>query len=94
MAFAFAVPNGRTTQVFINLRDNAETLDAQGFAPFGRVFEGMDVVDALNAEYGESAGGGIRRGKQDPLFSGGNAYLAREFPRLDFIRRAWVVEGP
>ena len=54
----------------------------------------MDVVDALNAEYGESAGGGIRRGKQDPLFSGGNAYLAREFPRLDFIRRARVVEGP
>jgi hypothetical protein len=43
----------------------AETLDAQGFAPFGRVVEGMDVVDALNAEYGESAGGGIRRGKQD-----------------------------
>lgn len=94
VAFAFAVPNGRTTQVFINLRDNSETLDAQGFAPFGRVVEGMDVVDALNAEYGESAGGGIRRGKQDPLFSGGNAYLAREFPRLDFIRRARVVEGP
>jgi cyclophilin family peptidyl-prolyl cis-trans isomerase len=94
VAFAFAVPNGRTTQVFINLQDNAETLDAQGFAPFGRVVEGMDVIDALNAEYGESAGGGIRRGKQDPLFSGGNAYLAREFPRLDFIRRARVVEGP
>ena len=76
------------------LQDNAETLDAQGFASFGRVVEGMDVVDALNAEYGESAGGGIRRGKQEPLFSGGNAYLAREFPRLDFIRRARVVEGP
>jgi peptidyl-prolyl cis-trans isomerase A (cyclophilin A) len=47
VAFAFAVPNGRTTQVFINLRDNAETLDAQGFAPFGRVVEGMDVVDRI-----------------------------------------------
>lgn len=58
-----------------------------------KTWPGMDVVDALNAEYGESARGGIRRGQQDPLFSGGNAYLAREFPRLDFIRRARVVEG-
>jgi homoserine O-acetyltransferase len=89
-AFAFAVANGRTTQVFINLKDNSETLDPQGFAPFGRVIEGMGVTDALNPEYGESAGGGIRGGKQDPLFAGGNAYLDREFPRLDRIRRARV----
>jgi cyclophilin family peptidyl-prolyl cis-trans isomerase len=92
IAFAFAVPAGRATQVFINLRDNSEALDPQGFAPFGRVIEGMDIVDALNSEYGESAGGGIRGGKQDPLFAGGNAYLAREFPRLDFIRRVRIVE--
>jgi peptidyl-prolyl cis-trans isomerase A (cyclophilin A) len=94
IAFAFAVPDGRTTQVFINLRDNSDTLDPQGFAPLGRVVEGMDVVDALNSEYGEAAGGGIRGGKQDPLFAGGNVYLARAFPRLDFIRRARVVEEP
>jgi len=56
------------------------------------VVEGMDVLDALNGEYGESAGGGIRGGKQDPLFAGGNAYLAREFPRLDYVRRA-TIEG-
>jgi cyclophilin family peptidyl-prolyl cis-trans isomerase len=93
-AFAFAVPDGRTTQVFINLRDNSDSLDRQGFAPFGEVVAGMDAVDALNAEYGESAGGGIRGGKQDPLFAGGNDYLARGFPRLDFIRRARVVEEP
>jgi homoserine O-acetyltransferase len=92
LAYAFAVSGGRTTQVFINLRDNSGTLDAQGFAPFGRVTAGMEAVDALYAEYGESAGGGIRAGRQDPLFAGGNAYLRREFPRLDFIRRARVVE--
>jgi peptidyl-prolyl cis-trans isomerase A (cyclophilin A) len=90
VAFAFAVPNGRTTQVFINLRDNSATHDKEPFVPFGRVVEGMDVADALNAEYGESSGSGIRAGRQDPLFNGGNAYLAREFPRLDYIRKATV----
>lgn len=91
VAFAFAVPGGRTTQVFINLRDNSATHDKEPFVPFGRVVEGMEVADALNAEYGESSGGGIRAGRQGPLFDGGNAYLAREFPRLDFIRSV-VVE--
>jgi len=92
VAYAFAVDNGRTTQVFINLRDNSATHDAEPFAPFGRVAEGMDVVDKLNAEYGESAGGGIRAGKQGPLFEGGADYLKRNFPRLDYIVRATVVE--
>ncbi|MCI0665009.1 MAG: peptidylprolyl isomerase [Acidobacteria bacterium] len=92
VAFAFAVPNGRTTQVFINLQDNSVTHDAEPFAPFGRIIEGMDVADALNAEYGESSGGGIRGGKQGPVFEGGNAYLERNFPRLDYIIRASIVE--
>ena len=91
VAYAFAVPDGRTTQVFINLRDNQETHDREPFVPFGRVREGMDVADALYAEYGESAGSGIRSGKQGPLFEGGNAYLTREFPRLDFVIRATVL---
>jgi len=90
VAFAFAVPNGCTTQVFINLRDNSSTHDKEPFVPFGRVVEGMDVADALNAEYGESSGSGIRAGKQDPLFGGGTAYLTREFPRLDYIRKATI----
>src|SRR6476659_7200386 len=70
VAFAFKDPNGRTTQVYISLRDNTAQ-DTQGFAPFGEVVEGMDVADALNSEYGENAGGGIRAGKQAPLFEGG-----------------------
>jgi cyclophilin family peptidyl-prolyl cis-trans isomerase len=90
VAFAFAVPNGRTTQVFINTGDNAATHDTEPFTPFGRVVAGMEHVDAINAEYGEGPGG-IRAGKQDLFFAGGNAWLMREFPKLDFIRRATIV---
>jgi cyclophilin family peptidyl-prolyl cis-trans isomerase len=92
VAFAFAVPNGRTTQVFINLRDNSPTHDKEPFVPFGRVIEGLDVCDALNADYGESSGGGIRAGKQAPLFQGGNDYLRKHFPRLDYIRVAAIEQ--
>jgi homoserine O-acetyltransferase len=91
VAFAFKEPNGRTTQVFINLKDNAETHDREPFVVFGKVVEGMDVADALYAEYGEAAGGGIRAGKQDPVFEGGNSYLEEKFPLLDYIRTAQVV---
>jgi homoserine O-acetyltransferase len=91
VAFAFAEPNGRTTQVYIALKDLSDPQDAQGFAPFGRVVEGMAVADALNSEYGESSGSGIRAGKQQPLFDGGNAYLDREFPRLDRLLHAVVM---
>jgi cyclophilin family peptidyl-prolyl cis-trans isomerase len=90
VAFAFAVPNGRTTQVFINLGDNAATHDKEPFTPFGRVVAGMGVADALNAEYGEGPGG-IRAGKQDPFFAGGNAWLLAQFPKLDYIRTARVL---
>ena len=90
VAFAFAVPNGRTTQVFINLRDNSSTHDIEPFVPFGRVVEGLEVADAFNAEYGEGLGG-IRAGKQDAGFAEGNVFFQREFPRLDVIRRATIV---
>jgi cyclophilin family peptidyl-prolyl cis-trans isomerase len=92
VAFAFAEPNARTTQVYIALKDLSDPQDAQGFAPFGRVAEGMDVADALNSEYGESSGSGIRAGKQQPLFDGGNPYLDREFPRLDRLLHAVVMQ--
>jgi len=89
VAFAFAVPNGRTTQIFFNLRDNSATHDKEPFTPFGRVVAGLELVDSVNAEYGEGPGG-IRAGKQDPYFAGGNAWLLKEFPRLDYIQRATV----
>ena len=90
VAFAFATPNGRTTQVFFNMRDNSATHDKEPFVPFGRVVRGMEVVDSFNAEYGEGPGG-IRAGKQDPYFEGGNAWLMKQFPRLDFIKTARLV---
>lgn len=90
VAYAFAVPNGRATQIFINLQDNSATHDKEPFVPFATVVDGLDVVDTLYAEYGESAGSGIRSGRQGPLFEDGNAYLAREFPRLDYIVRATI----
>ena len=92
VAFAFARPNGRTAQVFINLRDNSATHDREPFVPFGRVIAGMEIADRLNAEYGESAGGGIRGGKQESIFQEGNRYLEAHFPRLDYIKQAVVIE--
>jgi peptidyl-prolyl cis-trans isomerase A (cyclophilin A) len=83
-------PGSRTTQVFISLSDNTR-LDAMGFAPFGRVVEGMEVVARLYDGYGERA----PRGKgPDPqaIASLGDAYLKREFPKLDSIDRATLVE--
>jgi len=89
IAFAMTGENTRSTQVYINTVDNTR-LDAGGFAPFGRVQDGMDVVDRLYGLYGESAGGGLRGGKQGPLESGGTAYLNKNYPLLDFILRATI----
>jgi peptidyl-prolyl cis-trans isomerase A (cyclophilin A) len=83
-------PNSRTTQVFINYRDNSN-LDAMGFAPFGEVVEGMDVVDQLHSGYGEGAPNGSGP-SQAQIQSEGNEYLASEFPELDYIERATIVE--
>jgi peptidyl-prolyl cis-trans isomerase A (cyclophilin A) len=91
VAFANTGPGTRSTQVYINLRDNS-TLDAEpAFAPFGVVVSGMDVVEKLYAGYGETAGGGMRAGNQDALFAGGNRYLDRSFPKLDRLMRLAVV---
>ena len=90
ITFATAGPNTRTTQVFINFVDN-NRLDGMGFAPFGKVVKGMDVVDNLNGEYGEGAPAG--RGPSQPrMQSEGNAYLQQEFAKLDHIKSAKIVK--
>ncbi len=88
ITYAMAGPNTRTSQVFINFGDNA-ALDSQGFAPFGQVISGMNVVDALNAEYGEGAPRG-RGPDQGRVQMEGNAYLAKAFPRMDFVKKATI----
>jgi peptidyl-prolyl cis-trans isomerase A (cyclophilin A) len=88
VTYAMAGPNTRTSQVFINFGDNS-SLDRQGFSPFGRVISGMNVVDALNAEYGEGAPRG-RGPDQMRIQTEGNAYLQRDFGRLDFVRKATI----
>ncbi|MDQ6626695.1 MAG: peptidylprolyl isomerase, partial [Verrucomicrobiota bacterium] len=89
VSYAMTGPDARTTQLFVNLGDNSR-LDAEGFAPIGRVIAGMDVVDALYAGYGEESGGGMRGGKQERLFAEGSAFLDAEFPKLDRIIKAEI----
>ena len=92
VAYAMTGPNTRTTQIYINLVDNTQ-LDGQGFSPIGQVVEGMDVVDRLYAGYGEESGGGMRAGKQGKLFEEGNAYMDREYPKLDRLTRATLIQS-
>jgi peptidyl-prolyl cis-trans isomerase A (cyclophilin A) len=89
ITFATAGPNTRTTQVFINFADNS-MLDGQGFAPFGKVETGMNVVDALYAGYGEGAPRGAGP-DQTRLQMEGNAYLAKDFPRMDYVKKATIT---
>jgi peptidyl-prolyl cis-trans isomerase A (cyclophilin A) len=84
-----SVPNTRTTQFFINFNDNT-SLDKDGFAPFGRVTQGMDVVDKLYNSYGEGPPSG-KGPSQGRVQSEGNAYLTKEFPKLDYIKTATIV---
>ncbi len=92
VTFATAGPNTRTTQIFINFMDKNSFLDGQGFAPFGRVVDGMDVVDKLNNEYGEGAPAG-KGPNQGRLQTEGNAYLAKEYPNMDYIKKAVIIKS-
>jgi peptidyl-prolyl cis-trans isomerase A (cyclophilin A) len=90
LTFATAGRNTRTTQLFINLADNTN-LDGMGFAPFGKVVEGMDVVQQFYSGYGEGApsGNGPNQGR---ITNEGKAYLDKSFPLLDSIKTAVVVQ--
>jgi len=89
IVFATAGPNTRTTQLFINLRDNP-SLDSQGFTPFGVVDPpGMNVVNMFYDQYGDSAGM-----DQENIEKGGEAYLATKWPKLDVIKSATLVGAP
>jgi peptidyl-prolyl cis-trans isomerase A (cyclophilin A) len=90
ISFATAGPNTRTTQVFINYSDNLR-LDDMEFSPFGRVITGMDAVDQLYADYGEGAPDG-RGPDQNRIEQEGNAYLTKDFPKLDYVKTARIVE--
>jgi peptidyl-prolyl cis-trans isomerase A (cyclophilin A) len=89
ITFATAGPNTRTTQLFINFADNIN-LDGMGFSPFGKVTEGMDVVDKINGEYGEGAPRG-RGPNQGRVQMEGNPYLKKDFPNLDYIKFATIL---
>jgi peptidyl-prolyl cis-trans isomerase A (cyclophilin A) len=90
ITYAMAGPNTRTTQVFINLADNRR-LDGDGFAPFGKVIEGMDVVDSLYGGYGEGAPQGAGP-DQNQIETRGNEYLNDHYPRLDYVKTATIVK--
>jgi peptidyl-prolyl cis-trans isomerase A (cyclophilin A) len=84
VTYATAGPNTRTTQLFINLADN-QRLDSMGFAPFGKVISGMDVVQNIYAGYGENP-------DQAAIEAQGNAYLQSKFPQLDYVRKATIQQ--
>ncbi|HMP81620.1 MAG TPA: peptidylprolyl isomerase [Verrucomicrobiota bacterium] len=89
ITFATAGPNTRTTQFFINFGDNSR-LDDMGFSPFGKVIQGMDVVDKIYNGYGEGAPRG-RGPDQGRIQMEGNAYLKKDFPNLDYIKSAVII---
>jgi peptidyl-prolyl cis-trans isomerase A (cyclophilin A) len=91
VSFATAGPNTRTTQLFINYADRNAQLDRSGFAPFARVIQGMEVVDSLYSGYGEGAPNGAGP-NQGLVQMQGNAYLRANFPKLDYIKTATIVE--
>jgi peptidyl-prolyl cis-trans isomerase A (cyclophilin A) len=91
VTFATAGPNTRTTQLFVNYADNVR-LDGMGFSPFGKVVEGMDVVDKINGEYGDGAPYG-RGPDQGRIQAQGNAYLKTAFPNLDYIKSAKLLDA-
>ncbi len=90
ITYAMGGPNSRTTQVFISYIDNSR-LDSMGFAPFGKVIKGMNVVDSLYADYGDMPSQGGKGPDPTQIAMQGNAYLEKNFPKLDYIKTATIV---
>jgi homoserine O-acetyltransferase len=90
IGFAQMGPGTRHTQVYINVGDNSRN-NVEPFSIFGRIIEGMEVVDSLYSGYGENSGSGMRQGRQGPIEQGGNAWLDREWPLLDRLVRACII---
>jgi peptidyl-prolyl cis-trans isomerase A (cyclophilin A) len=90
ITYAMAGPNTRTTQLFINFANNA-SLNSQGFAPFGKVVEGMEVVDQIYSGYGDMPAMGGRGPDPGKIEQLGNKYLEASFPKLDYIKTARIV---
>jgi peptidyl-prolyl cis-trans isomerase A (cyclophilin A) len=88
ITYADAGPNTRTTQVFINLGNNAANLDRLGFAPFGKVTAGMTIVKKLYGGYDDQP-----TNMQGAIASQGNAFLKKRFPKLDSVIRARIVKA-
>ena len=86
-------PDSRTTHIFINLDNNGEALDADGFTPFGEVIAGMENVNNLYTGYGDGPPSGSGP-DQEALTHGGNSYLKKDFPNLDYIVKATVIDPP
>jgi len=87
IVFATSGPNTRTTQLFINLKDNTKSLDSQGFTPFGQVdAKGMNIVEMFYDQYGDNAGM-----DQEAIEKGGAKYTATKWPRLDTIKKAYLI---
>jgi len=85
-------PNARTTQFFVNFGDNSYLKDHGAFAPFGKIISGMDVMSSIYAGYGEGAPRG-RGPNQSRVAREGNSYLRQNFPKLDYITKATIVEA-
>lgn len=83
-------PDSRTTQVFVNLRDNSDTLDPQGFTPFGEVIQGLDVISSVYMGYGDAPPSG-EGPNQAAIADIGAPYLEEHFPKLDYVRKAALM---
>lgn len=90
LTFAKGGPNSRTTNLFLNLKDNT-SLDSQGFAPVGEVVEGLEIADQLFSGYGDGAPKG-RGPSQKRIYEEGNAWLEKDFKDLDVLRKATIVD--